>query len=124
MADNFGSGFRIRVGTSGAKTLILSKRIGGRTANVTAGRFQDQRFTLIDARKKARTLLNDIEGGGDPRSDTLKKTRAGAGHLGAVRRIQEGKSQQAFDFRDRADLQQVCPAGSAIGWRIASPKQM
>lgn len=60
------AGLRIRVGTSGAKTFIVRKRIGGQIANVTVGRFHDQRFTLADARKKARTLLNDIEGGGDP----------------------------------------------------------
>ncbi len=82
-ADKVVSGLRIRVGTSGAKTFIIRKRIGGRVANVTVGRFHDQRFTLADARKKARTLLNDIEGGGDPRTETRKKAGAGSGTVRA-----------------------------------------
>ncbi len=84
IADKVVSGLRIRVGTSGAKTFIVRKRIGGRIANVTVGRFHDQRFTLTDARKKARTLLNDIEGGGDPRAETRKKVGAGAGTVRAM----------------------------------------
>ncbi|MFA4892695.1 tyrosine-type recombinase/integrase [Brevundimonas sp.] len=84
VADKVVSGLRIRVGTSGAKTFILRKRIGGRIANVTVGRFHDQRFTLTDARKKARTLLNDIEGGGDPRGETRRMTGGGAGTIRAL----------------------------------------
>lgn len=84
VADKVVSGLRIRVGTSGAKTFIVRKRIGGRVANVTVGRFHDTRFTLTDARKKARVLLNDIEGGGDPRGETRKATGAGAGTIRAL----------------------------------------
>jgi integrase len=84
VADKVVSGLRIRVGTSGAKTFIIRKRIGGRIANVTVGRFHDQRFTLTHARKKARTLLNDIEGGGDPRAETRKPNGAGAGTVRAL----------------------------------------
>jgi len=80
-ADKVVSGLRIRIGASGTRTFIIRKRIGGRIANVTVGRFHDQRFTLTDARKKARTLLNDIEGGHDPRGETRKKTGAGAGTI-------------------------------------------
>jgi len=83
-ADKVVSGLRIRIGASGTRTFIIRKRIGGRIANVTVGRFHDQRFTLTDARKKARTLLNDIEGGGDPRGETRKKTGAGAGTIRAL----------------------------------------
>lgn len=84
VADKVVSGLRIRVGTSGTKTFIVRKRIGGRVANVTVGRFHDTRFTLTDARKKARTLLNDIEGGGDPRGGTRKATGAGVGTIRAL----------------------------------------
>jgi integrase len=80
-ADKVVSGLRIRIGASGTRTFIIRKRIGGRIANVTVGRFHDQRFTLTDARKKARTLLNDIEGGADPRGETRKATGAGAGTI-------------------------------------------
>ena len=82
--DKVVAGLRVRIGTSGAKTFIVRKRIGGRIANVTVGRFHDQRFTLADARKKARTLLNDIEGGGDPRTETRKKAGAGSGTVRAL----------------------------------------
>lgn len=84
VADKVVSGLRIRVGTSGTKTFIVRKRIGGRVANVTVGRFHDTRFTLADARKKARTLINDIEGGGDPRAETRKATDGGKGTIRAL----------------------------------------
>ncbi len=83
-ADKVVSGLRVRIGASGTRTFIIRKRIGGRIANVTVGRFHDQRFTLTDARKKARTLLNDIEGGADPRADTRNKGGAGAGTVRAL----------------------------------------
>ena len=83
-ADKVVSGLRVRIGASGTRTFIVRKRIGGRIANVTVGRFHDQRFTLADARKKARTLLNDIEGGGDPRAETRKKAGAGSGTVRAL----------------------------------------
>lgn len=84
VSDENVKGLRLRVGTSGAKTFILRKRIGGKISNVTVGRYHDQRFTLTDARKKARTLLNDIEGGADPRADTRRKAGAGSGTVRAL----------------------------------------
>lgn len=84
VADKVVSGLRLRVGPSGAKTFIVRKRIGGRIANVTVGRFHDRRFTLTDARKKARTLLNDIEAGGDPRGDTRSAPGAAGGTIRAL----------------------------------------
>ncbi|MGZ9113985.1 MAG: integrase arm-type DNA-binding domain-containing protein, partial [Brevundimonas sp.] len=83
-ADKVVSGLRLRIGASGTRTFIIRKRIGGRVANLTVGRFHDTRFTLTDARKKARVLLNDIEGGGDPRGETRKATGAGAGTVRAL----------------------------------------
>ena len=38
VADKLVPGLRVRVGTSGAKTFILRKRVGGRISNVTLGR--------------------------------------------------------------------------------------
>lgn len=60
--DQLVSGLRVRVGASGGKTFILRKRVGGSVRNVTLGRFSDA-FTLADARKKARSLLIDLESG-------------------------------------------------------------
>lgn len=59
-------GLRIRVGSSGAKTFILRKRAGGRVRNFTIDRYHERRFTLADARKRARELLSDIEAGAEP----------------------------------------------------------
>jgi integrase len=84
VADKIVPGLRIRIGTSGAKTFIVRKRVGQRLANMTVGRFHETRFTLADARKKARALLSDIEGGGDPRGETRKATGVGAGTVRAM----------------------------------------
>lgn len=65
VSDSLVPGLRIRMGTSGAQTFILRKRVAGKVRNITIGRY-GPRFTLADARKKARTLLSDIEAGGDP----------------------------------------------------------
>ncbi|MGZ2411114.1 integrase [Sphingomonas sp. F9_3S_D5_B_2] len=65
--DRLVVGLRVRVGSSGAKTFILRKRVGGRTSNIALGRYHETRFTLADARRHARTLLSDIEAGREPR---------------------------------------------------------
>ena len=55
VSDENVRGLRLRVGTSGAKTFILRKRIGGKISNVTVGRYHDQRFTSpMRARKRGR----------------------------------------------------------------------
>lgn len=71
-------GLRIRIGTSGAKTFIIRKRIGGRIRNITIGRY-GPRFGLAEARKRARTVLSDIEGGKDPTTTLATPRRAGKG---------------------------------------------
>src|SRR5689334_22296135 len=65
-ADSLVPGLRLRVGSSGAKTFILRKRVGGRARNLTLDRYHERRFTLADARMKARALISDIEAGAEP----------------------------------------------------------
>jgi len=66
-ADHIIPGLRVRVGRSGSKTFILRKRVGDRWRNITIGPFKEY-FGLADARKKARSILLDIENGrGAPR---------------------------------------------------------
>src|SRR3954451_9763507 len=65
-SDSLVPGLRLRIGSSGAKTFILRKRVGGRARNLTIDRYHERRFTLADARKKARALISDIEAGEDP----------------------------------------------------------
>lgn len=54
-------GLRLRVGKA-AKTFILRKRIGGKTKNLTIGRYPA--LSLAKARKDARSMINDIEATG------------------------------------------------------------
>lgn len=82
--DKLVAGLRLRIGSSGTKTFILRKRVGGRVRNITLGRYHDRRFTLGDARKKARILLNDIEGGANPAPAARKKGGAANGTVGSL----------------------------------------
>ena len=61
-SDNLFPGLRIRIGKSGAKTFILRKRIGSEVRNITLGRYSVS-FGLAEARKKARSLIIDIDSG-------------------------------------------------------------
>lgn len=61
-SDSDVPGLRVRVGSSGVKTFILRKRVGGRLRNMTLGRY-GPRFGLAAARRKARALISDIESG-------------------------------------------------------------
>lgn len=78
LSDTVVPGLRVRVGSGGTKTFIVRKRIGGRLRNITVGSY-GTRFTLADARKKARTILNDIEAGLDPTVALATPRRAGKG---------------------------------------------
>jgi integrase len=106
-ADALVPGLRLRVGSSGAKTFILRKRVGGRARNLTLDRYHERRFTLADARKKARALISDIEAGAEPQArgrgrragqtsgtvkalfDEYKKAKAGLRSIAEVKRIFE-----------------------------------
>ena len=65
ISDQVVPGLRVRMGVSGAQTFVVRKRIGGKPRNITVGRYSP-RFGLVDARKKARAILSDIDAGGDP----------------------------------------------------------
>src|SRR4051812_33062197 len=78
--DTLVPGLRLRVGSSGAKTFILRKRVGGRARNLTIERYHERRFTLADARKKTRSLISDIEAGAEPApSRNRRRTGEAAG---------------------------------------------
>lgn len=64
-SDSDVPGLRVRIGASGAKTFILRKRVGSRIRNITVGRY-GPRFGLADARRKARSLISDLESGKAP----------------------------------------------------------
>lgn len=83
MSDPTVPGLRVRLGTSGVKTFIVRKRVGGAVRNITVGRY-GPRFTLADARKKARLILSDIESGGDPGVRSSKRATQGLATLRAL----------------------------------------
>lgn len=64
-SDSDVPGLRARIGTTGAITFILRKRVAGRIRNFTIGRYGG-RFGLAEARKKARALISDLEAGKPP----------------------------------------------------------
>lgn len=121
VADNVVGGLRVRIGASGVRTFILRKRIGGKQHNLTLGRY-GPRFTLADARKKARGLLVDIESGGDPTA-TLVTPRSRASELGTVRELWTqylerevtGRKRSAGEI-ERIGARHILPA---IGNRLA-----
>ena len=64
-SDHLIPGLRIRVGATGAKTFIFRKRIGQEIRNITLGRFSVA-FGLAEARKKARSIIIDLDTGKAP----------------------------------------------------------
>jgi integrase len=105
-ADSVVPGLRVRIGTTGIRTFILRKRIAGRLRNLTLGRYNESRFTLADARKKARLLLSDIEAGGDPgtRLRTTGQSRTGAG---TVRFLYDGYRRAKAHLRSRREVDRI-----------------
>lgn len=76
-SDSDVPGLRVRIGASGAKTFILRKRVGGKIRNITVGRYSP-RFGLADARRKARSLISDLEAGkAAPAPSRVSSTTAG-----------------------------------------------
>jgi integrase len=92
--DKLIAGLRVRVGSTGAKTFILRKRVAGKLKNINLGRY-GPRFGLAAARRKARDLLVDIESGKDP---SAAITRRGGG-VQTVRKMAE--SYLAAEVRDK-----------------------
>ncbi len=66
LSDSKVPGLRIRVGKGGTKSFILRKRVGGKVKNITIGRY-GPRLGLAEARKRARSIISDIEAGGVPK---------------------------------------------------------
>ena len=96
ISDKIVPGLRLRVGTSGAKTFILRKRVAGKLRNLTLGR-HTRLFGLAAARKKARDLLVDIESGKD------------------IDRKQSSKRKSASDAATVSELFEVYLANEVIG---------
>jgi integrase len=98
-------GLRVRVGTSGAVTFIVRKRVGGQVRNITLGRY-GPRFGLADARKAARTTLSDIEAGKDPAAAVTAKRRTGQGK-GTIRALWPAYKASKADLRSIGEVERI-----------------
>lgn len=96
-------GLRLRVGSSGTKTFILRKRVAGRYRNLTLDRYHERRFTLADARKKARALISDIEAGAEPRG---RGGRADS-TAGTVKSLFEDYKKAKANLRSIAEVKRI-----------------
>jgi integrase len=59
-----------RVSYTGNKSFIVTKRVNGKLKNVTIGKFPD--ISVIEARKRAQAILNDLNSGIDPTANKRK----------------------------------------------------
>lgn len=101
-SDSDVPGLRIRIGTSGAKTFILRKRVAGRIRNITVGRY-GPRFGLAEARRKARALISDLESGNAP----PPPKRALQGTSGTIRAMMPDYLASKAHLRSMPDLKSV-----------------
>lgn len=104
-ADSLVPGLRLRVGLSGAKTFILRKRVGGRARNLTLDRYHERRFTLSDARKKARALISDIEAGAEPQP--RGRSRKTGETTGTVKSLFEDYKKAKANLRSIAEVKRI-----------------
>ena len=98
-------GLRLRVGASGAKTFILRKRLGGKARNLTLDRYHERRFTLADARKKARALISDIEAGAEPQPRGRCRKAQTTG--GTVKALFEDYKKAKAHLRSIAEVKRI-----------------
>jgi len=103
--DSLVPGLRVRVGSSGAKTFILRKRVGGRARNLTLDRYHERRFTLADARKKARALISDIEAGAEPTAAT-GRSKAGS-TTGTVKSLFDDYKKAKANLRSIGEIKRI-----------------
>ena len=101
-SDSDVPGLRVRVGASGAKTFILRKRVGEKIHNITVGRY-GARFGLADARKKARSIVSDLEAG----KAAPAPARVSSAKTGTIRSMMPAYLRSKEKLRSAHDLKSV-----------------
>ncbi len=96
-------GLRVRVSAKGTKTFVLRKRTGSTVRNITIGRYHPERFGLAAARKKARALLSDIEGGKVP----VAPSRRATGTVGTIRAMMPAYLASKEGLRSHREIKRV-----------------
>lgn len=105
VSDPVVPGLRVRVGAGGAKTFIIRKRVAGRIRNITVGRY-GSRFTLAEARKRARTILSDIEAGGAPTPSPARAKPVGPA-AGTIRALVPEYLASKAELRSHREIKRV-----------------
>lgn len=118
VVDSEVPGLRVRIGKTGAKTFILRKRVGGRVSNVTIGRHGD-RLPIADARRKARSLISDIEAGKGLPSPDPKGDIAGLTIRSIIPRYLAAKRQAGLRSIDEVEWLLWNNVAPALGDRLA-----
>ncbi len=96
-------GLRVRVSAKGTKTFVLRKRTGSTVRNITIGRYHPERFGLAAARKKARALLSDIEGGKVP----VAPSRRATGTVGTIRAMLPAYLASKAELRSQVNIRRI-----------------
>lgn len=100
--DDKVQGLRVRVSSKGTKTFVLRKRQGAKVHNLTLGVY-GPRFGLAEARRKARTYLNDLEAGkGAP--PPAKRARAKGG---TFRQLIPAYLDSKKDLRSHGEISRI-----------------
>lgn len=109
-------GLRVRIGASGVKTFILRKRVGGKLRNITLGRYDDRRFGLAAARRKARAMVSDIEAG-----KPVEAARAPVASAQTIRALMPGYLASKQHLRSYREIERIAKGYilPEIGDRIA-----
>lgn len=95
-------GLRVRVGTTGTKTFILRKRVGGRIRNITVGRY-GPRFGLAEAHRKARAILTDLEAGKVP----FPIPRRSSGTTGTIAELMPAYLASKAELRSLVNVRRI-----------------
>lgn len=119
-ADSDVPGLRVRIGRSGKKSFILRRRVNGKPTNATLGQWNPTRFTLADARRKARQLISDLESGGDAlaRVKAVSKSALTVRAMAAdyISYVRDEKQNRGWKETERVFNQNILPT---LGDRLA-----
>ena len=102
VADEKVQGLRVRVSSKGSKTFIVRKRQGEKVHNVTIGKY-GPRLGLAEARRKARTLLNDLEAG----KGVPKRKRRSQGARGTFRALIPDYLASKTHLRSHREIERI-----------------
>jgi integrase len=101
--DEDTGGFGVRVSATGRKTFFVMRRVNSRLIRSTVGKFPS--MTVDEARKNARKLLVEMDGGQNP-NDEKKQRRSGQQTVGGVfKTFMETRKDKQQELTERTQEQ-------------------